>query len=389
VKLGSKSGMTLSTLLVCADEAVVDVLRRVMEELGVKVELCAEPARAAVRLAQERFDLIVLDCKTQRDTIGLLVGSRSSRLNDSTLAVVVVQGQESIREMFSLGVNFVVYKPIAYERALSSLRAAQTLLYRDKRRKARAMVHTQATVDYAGGEQVRATLVDMAEDGMAVTFGKKLPPTSKVYFQFQLPGQKATVRLSGQVVWQDWNGRAGVQFVDVPQTSRRIMSEWLQNNLDDAPVGELPSEAVKLGHLTEASRIATTPTRAEKQEGKTREREAVARLRSEPDNRRQTRYACRLGAEVFQAGSSVRNYCHLSDLSPGGCYLEMPLVFEQGSAVEITVRTHEMKLRLSGEVKASHPGYGMGISFKLNTKEERLGVQQLVDFVAAATPSGE
>lgn len=381
--------MTLSTLLVCADEAVVDVLRRVMEELGVKVELCAEPARAAVRLAQERFDLIVLDCKTQRDTIGLLVGSRSSRLNDSTLAVVVVQGQESIREMFSLGVNFVVYKPIAYERALSSLRAAQTLLYRDKRRKARAMVHTQATVDYAGGEQVRATLVDMAEDGMAVTFGKKLPPTSKVYFQFQLPGQKATVRLSGQVVWQDWNGRAGVQFVDVPQTSRRIMSEWLQNNLDDAPVGELPSEAVKLGHLTEASRIATTPTRAEKQEGKTREREAVARLRSEPDNRRQTRYACRLGAEVFQAGSSVRNYCHLSDLSPGGCYLEMPLVFEQGSAVEITVRTHEMKLRLSGEVKASHPGYGMGISFKLNTKEERLGVQQLVDFVAAATPSGE
>ncbi len=200
--------MTLSTLLVCADAAVVDVLRRVLEELGIKVELCAEPARAAVRLAQERFNLIVLDCKTQKETIGLLLGSRSSRLNDSTLAVVVVEGQESIRELFSLGVNFVVYKPVAYERALSSLRAAQTLLYRDKRRKVRAMVHTQATVDYAGGEQVRATLVDLAEDGMAVNFGKKLPPTSKVYFQFQLPGQKTTVRLSGQVVWQDWNGHA-------------------------------------------------------------------------------------------------------------------------------------------------------------------------------------
>ena len=167
--------MTLSTLLVCADAATVDVLRRVVEELGMKVELCAEPVRAAVRLAQERFDLVILDCKTTRDAIGLLVGSRSSRLNDSTLAVVVVDGQANIRELFSLGVNFVVYKPIAYERALSSLRAVQNLLYRDKRRKARAMVHTQATVDYAGGEQVRATLVDMAEDGMAVTFGKKLP----------------------------------------------------------------------------------------------------------------------------------------------------------------------------------------------------------------------
>jgi len=385
--------MTLSTLLVCADEAVVDVLRRVLEELGIKVELCAGPARAAVRLAQERFNLIVLDCKTQKETIGLLLGSRSSRLNDSTLAVVVVEGQESIRELFSLGVNFVVYKPVAYERALSSLRAAQTLLYRDKRRKVRAMVHTQATVDYAGGEQVRATLVDLAEDGMAVNFGKKLPPTSKVYFQFQLPGQKTTVRLSGQVVWQDWNGRAGVQFVDVPQTSRRIMSEWLQNNLDDVPNGELTAEvasAASVEHSTQPSAIVAAGGHDEKREGKAREREAVARLRSEPDNRRgQTRYACRLGAEVFQAGSSVRNYCHLSDLSPGGCYLEMPLVFAQGSGVEITVRTHEMKLRLSGQVKASHPGYGMGISFRLNTQEERSGVQQLIDFVAAAAPSGE
>jgi CheY-like chemotaxis protein len=376
--------MTLSTLLVCADAAAVDVLRRVLEELGMKVELCADPVRAAVRLAQERFDLIVLDCKTQRDTIGLLLESRSSRLNDSTLAVVVVEGQESIREMFSLGVNFAVYKPVAYERAMSSLRAAQAVLQQDKRYKARVLVHTQATVEYAGGEPVKATLVDLTEDGMAVNFGKKLPPTCRIYFQFQLPGQKSTVRLSGQVVWQDWNGRAGVQFVDVPQTSRRILSEWLQKNLDGASSHELGSEAVGVKHSIQPSGVLAAGGQTERQEGKSREREAVARLRSEPDSRRQTRYACRLGAEVFQAGSSVRNYCHLSDLSPGGCYLEMPLVFAQGSGVEITVRTHEMKLRLSGQVKASHPGYGMGVSFQLNTKDERRGVQQLIDFVAAA-----
>jgi hypothetical protein len=65
----------------------------------------------------------------------------------------------------------------------------------------------------------------------------------------------------------------------------------------------------------------------------------------------------------------------------------MPLVLASGSAVEITVRTHEMKLRVSGEVKTSHAGYGMGISFTLNTTEERQGVKQLIDFVAAATPT--
>jgi hypothetical protein len=65
----------------------------------------------------------------------------------------------------------------------------------------------------------------------------------------------------------------------------------------------------------------------------------------------------------------------------------MPLAFPAGSAVEITVRTQEMKLRLAGKVKASHPGYGMGVSFTLNSKDERHGVQQLIDFVAAAAES--
>jgi CheY-like chemotaxis protein len=384
--------MTLSSLLVCGDEAPVQVLRRVLEELNIRVELCADATRAGVRLAQERFDLIILDCEKQSDVVALLHESRTSRLNDATLAVAVVAGQESIREMFSLGVNFVLYKPVSYERALSTLRAAQSVLNRDKRRKARAAVHTQATIDYAGVEQARATLVDLAEDGMAVNFGKKLPPTCKVYFQFQVPGQTASVRLSGQVVWQDWNGRAGIQFVDVPQASRRVLREWLQKSLADLPKQDLALEAVEVEHSIRPSDDVVMAGHAEtpeqKQEGMRRDGEASARLRSEPSNRRgRTRYACRLGAEVYQKGSTVRNYCHLGDLSDGGCYLEMPLAFASGTAVEIVVRTHEMKLRLSGEVKASHPGYGMGVSFKLNTKDERNGVQQLLDFVAATTDS--
>jgi CheY-like chemotaxis protein len=386
-----QAGMTLSSLLVCADKASVEVLRRVLEELDIHVELCADAVRAGVRLAQEHFDLIILGCEKQADAITLLHDSRSSRMNDASLTVVVVAGQESIREMFSLGVNFVLYKPVSDERVLSTLRAAQTVLHRDKRRKARAVVHTHATIDYAGVERAKATLVNLAENGMGVNFGKKLPPTCKVYFQFQLPGQMANVRLSGQVVWQDWNGRAGIQFVDVPQGSRRVLQEWLNMNAAEAPKRESASDSPGAeSSIRPNDGAMEAGKQEERQEAKGRDGEAGARLRSERDNRRgQNRYACRLGAEVYQKGSSVRNYCHLSDLSPGGCYLEMPLAFPAGTPVEITVRTQDMKLRLSGQVKASHPGYGMGISFKLNTKDERHGVQQLIDFAAATIQSSE
>jgi CheY-like chemotaxis protein len=380
-----QAGMNLSSLLVCADDSSVQVLNRVLEELGIEVELCAEVARASVRLAQRRFDLIILDCKNQTNVTSLLHESRSSKLNEASLAVAIVSGQENIREIFTLGVNFVLYKPVSHERALSTLRAAQSVLYRDKRRKVRTPVHTHATIDYAGGEQAKATLVNLAEEGMAVNFGKRLPPTCKVYFQFQLPGQTANVRLSGQVVWQDWNGRAGIQFVDVPQTSRRVLQEWLKINAAAAPTRQASDEVKVEPSIRPDEDGVLTNARGKKQDATGSDGEAAARLRDGTDNRRgQTRFACRLGAEVYQKGSSVRHYCHLSDLSPGGCYLEMPLAFPAGTTVEILVRTYEIKLRLSGQVKASHPSYGMGVLFHLNTKDERHGVQQLIDFVAAA-----
>src|SRR5271155_5150003 len=93
------------------------------------------------------------------------------------------------------------------------------------------------------------TLGNLAEDGMGVNFGKKLPPTCKVYFQFQLPGQMKNVRLSGQVVWQDWNGRAGIQFVDVPQASRRVLQEWLAVNVAEGTKRE-PAAGAETGETS-------------------------------------------------------------------------------------------------------------------------------------------
>jgi len=390
--------MTLSSLLVCADEASAQILRQVLEELEIRVESCPDVVRAGIRLAQQRFDAAILDCEVHADVMGLLRETRNSRLNDSILAVVVVKSQEGIREMFSLGVNFVLYKPISHERALSSLRAARAVMWKDKRRSARASVHAHATVAYANVEQEKATLVDLAEDGMAVQFGKKLPPTNKVYFQFQLPGQSASVRLSGQVLWQDWNGRAGIQFVDVPKASRRLLVEFLGVTLPKAsaekPLSSVTVEVEEpwqaapqpVGANTVSKVVSKAASKDEKQHVPAEA--ATPQLGPAPDNRRgQTRYACRLGAEVYLTGSPVPHRCCLTDLSPGGCYLEVHSPFPLGATVEITVRTYDLKLRLRGIVQTSHPCYGMGITFELKTKDERRGVQQLVDFVAATTES--
>jgi len=386
--------MTLSALLVCTDEAAAEVLGRVLNELSIRVESCPDFLRASIRAAQERFDAIIVDGQSSAEILSLLRETRTSRLNDATLAVAVVPSQETIRDLFSLGVNFVLYKPVAYDRALSSLRAARAVMRKEKRKNARAVVHTHATVDYANVQQEKATLVDLAQDGMAVLFGKKLPPTCKVYFQFKLPGQTASVRLSGQVVWQDWNGRGGVQFVDVPKASRKLLDEFLGTQLPKQDEKqEFVDVTVEMEEPLQMSVISRewTPERGhrtEVEDDAAPTPSANTVVSDDPNNRRaQTRYSCRIGAEVYRTGTSVPNHCCLTDLSSGGCYLEVSLPFPQGASVEIVVRTYEIKLRLRGTVQASHPGYGMGVAFDLKTAQEQANLKKLTDFVVSTQPN--
>ena len=46
------------------------------------------------------------------------------------------------------------------------------------------------------------------------------------------------------MIWQDWNGRGGVQFVDVPKTSRRLLTEYLGANRSSDVREELPDVTV-------------------------------------------------------------------------------------------------------------------------------------------------
>jgi CheY-like chemotaxis protein len=387
--------MSLTSILVCLDEETAEVVGRVLAELSIEVESCPDVSRAIMRMAQQRFDVAILDCETHAAVSGLLRDTRVSRINDSTLAVGIVPGQESIRELFSLGVNFVLYKPVSYDRALSTLRAARSVMRKDKRRNSRAPVHTHATIDYANVEKEKATLIDISHDGMSVQFGQKLPPTNKVYFQFVLPEQTTPVRLSGQVIWQDWNGRAGVHFVDVPRASRRLLDEFLTISLANVEADGVSTVTVELELPTprgerKPTHSSSAAIQVDARESRQSERSGTSvlvqtsALPAEANRREETRYACRVGAEVYRTGNKVPTYSCLTDLSAGGCYLEVPLPFPVGSSVEITVRTYDLKLFLRGVVQSSHPGYGMGVAFELKTKDEIESVQKLTEFVAAA-----
>ena len=187
--------MSLKSLVVCAEDAATQVLRHILETLGLSVDHCATVTEAHASLDHTRYDSVVLDCENEPEAIETLRRVRASSRNATTLVIAIAGKQNNVRQMFALGINFVLYKPISEERAWSSLRAARSLMQRERRKNTRIAVHASAALDYANAEKVPATLIDLSEEGTAVQSEKKLPPDCRVYFEFALPGHTSLVRL--------------------------------------------------------------------------------------------------------------------------------------------------------------------------------------------------
>jgi CheY-like chemotaxis protein len=387
--------MDLRALVVCPDQDSATLLTLILSELGMAAEHTASISRGLELVDSQHFDAIVLDYRADRSSEEFFARLRQSAKNRASMLIAVVDGEFNARPVFGLGAHFILYRPLSSERTRISLRAARNLMRRERRRAPRAAVSSTAKVAYPGAPELNAVLTDLSDGGTLIHTASRLPPACKVYFEFALPGQQQLVRLSGEVAWQHASGRTGIRFLDVPQSSRRLMQTWLlQNNAQPATVRPAQPPASKPSAI-QSSATESSATQSGALREKTPEpedstlvsnganRRAEQRFANAGNRRGEHRFACKLGAEVYRLGSNVPNRCILSDISEGGCYVEMPTPFSGRSAVEILVRTADTKLRITGQVLAAHPGFGMGVRFMFRDSDEREEILRLLAVLSA------
>ena len=355
--------MVSTVLVVCSDAKTVQILGRILEDRGMRVQHCKDPHSAKALLSGQRFQAMIVDCEDEPAALSLLSAISAHPAQASSLVVGIVDDKSEVRNLFSHGVSFMLYKPVTAERATNSLRAAWPMLPGERRRKRRVSVATKAAISYATTEDLSAPMLNLSGDGVAILSSHQLPTPGRVYFQFSLPGHAAPVRLAGEVVWQDSRGRVGVQFAQVPQASRRVLDEWLQASLSQQP------ENLDLSSALE------TP------DDQTNEPQLLHLYQTvdpSAERRAQARQSCRFGVDVYRDGGRNRQHCTLTDMSVGGCYVETTQPLPAGSTVVLEVHTQEVKIRVPGKVKSMHPGYGMGIEFTSRTPEDKKQVARLM-----------
>ncbi|HYA25673.1 MAG TPA: PilZ domain-containing protein [Terriglobales bacterium] len=232
--------MSLKALVLCSDDKIVRVLRRVLGDLEIGVELCPNSDTVLRKLTRERFEAIIVDC-TEDGSSEVLRSARTAPCNKQAVAVAIVDPLIVLKAVFEIGAHFVLYKPVSIERAKSSFRAARALMKSERRRNARVGVEIPVVMRSPEvGSNMKVTTTDLSEGGMAISMPRRRHPARFWQIVFTLPGTGMCLELPAEFAWEGTGAQAGLRFLQVSPEATDLLRDWLKKNSPDTEQDDPP-----------------------------------------------------------------------------------------------------------------------------------------------------
>lgn len=96
------------------------------------------------------------------------------------------------------------------------------------------------------------------------------------------------------------------------------------------------------------------------------------------DRRRHVRVRAKIPCELIVKGYSSSMRIHTSDLSVGGCYVEMMFTLPVGTPLELRFWIDEVRIDCSAVVATCDPQVGNGIKFLVISPKDEACIQAFV-----------
>jgi hypothetical protein len=217
--------MKRNALLVSQDRPSLRLLAALLDVLQIEQQTCLSSSEAVELLVHGHYSALVLDF----DLPGAGQVARMAHMASPQRRSVVfamVSAFTPVGGAFQSGVNFVLYKPLAYEQVARSLRAGQGFMKPNPRHSSRHQLEVLVYLQL-GVAALPAIVLDLSEQGLALQAPEPLPPVQNVPLRFVLPGTSHLVEATGRVIWADDDGRAGMFFSGLTAASRQHLKNWL------------------------------------------------------------------------------------------------------------------------------------------------------------------
>src|SRR5271157_4433067 len=129
----------MKILLVDDEPEVCRLIKAMIEPLGVEVRTSSDSQEAALILANEKFDGIMLDIAMPKmDGFELTRKIRSTPPNQQAPIIMItgLDDVDSMRRAFEAGATFFIGKPFSREKIYAILRTARGAMLTERRRSA-------------------------------------------------------------------------------------------------------------------------------------------------------------------------------------------------------------------------------------------------------------
>jgi hypothetical protein len=106
----------------------------------------------------------------------------------------------------------------------------------------------------------------------------------------------------------------------------------------------------------------------------------------ETEKRQHPRFRVRLEVELNVDGQRAPLRTHTSDVSMGGCYVEMMFTLAVGTRLDLTLWLAKQRWRSRAEVTTCDPQFGNGFRFLMLDEEKRSRLKQFLDTLPSQEP---
>lgn len=221
--------MQRRAIVVDDEPEVCDFIHNVLSGNGLETLTLTNPSEASACLRREKFSVAIIDHRMPTpDGIELTRRARDSGLNQRTPIVVVSDDQRpaAVKQAFSAGASFFLYKPIDKVRLLRLVNATQGAIEHERRRFRRVPLRSKVLLEFEHEEWAGETL-DVSLDGMLVVGPGSFPAGSTVQVQLHLADEMRPIVGLGSVVRVLSEGHMGIRLNQFTLTESERLQEYL------------------------------------------------------------------------------------------------------------------------------------------------------------------
>jgi PilZ domain len=231
--------LELRALLLTKEETTVASFRAVCSELGIVAEPIPSISEIASRLDERKYAAVVVDFDNPDGAEKYLPRLQASRMNKNAVVVAVATSAKNLERALDWRAHFVLRRPVAMVEVRRTLRASYDFMIANHRRQFRCSIVLPVRLRMLrSGAVLECSTINISSNGIAVYGSMRIKQFDSVDLDIVLP-DGFVVLASGIVVWEDTQGKYGINFQVRSPEIRQKLDTWLSAQEASIAQGEL------------------------------------------------------------------------------------------------------------------------------------------------------